>query len=228
MDQQVSRPDLSGEVRFRVPLIFAIPFAAILIIGLLAYGFAQVLLSLDSKEAATTIAIVMATNVLAACAFAASRKKLGRSAIVELTLVALYPVVIGIAIAATGIVGGEEEVHPAPAAEEAAASESGSEGAAGGITTEIVAADIAWSEDSITLPADKPAKLDLVNDDSTVHNLSIYKTPEDAQSQSDPLFEGPDVAAGATESYEIDPLEKGEYAYICDYHVNMQGTATVE
>lgn len=223
MDQQVSRPDLSGEVRFRVPLVFAIPFGALLIIGLLAFGFAQVLLNLESKEAATAIAIVMAANVLAACAFAASRRTLGRSSMVELALVALYPVVVGIAIAATGVIGGEAhtEAHaegppePPPAA-------------SGGVTTEIVAADIAWSEDTMTLEAEKPSKFDVVNEDTTVHNLSIYKTPEDAETQTDPLFEGPDVAAGATESYEVDPLPKGEYAYICDYHVNMQGTLTVE
>ena len=102
------------------------------------------------------------------------------------------------------------------------------DGGGGGPTTEIVAADIAFSEDAITLTADEPNTLDLVNEDSTVHNLSIYETPEDAESQSNPLFEGPDVAAGATETYEIDSLKPGEYAYICDYHVNMQGTATVE
>jgi plastocyanin len=203
--------------------VFAIPFGALLIIGLLAFGFAQVLLNLESKEAATTIAIVMAANVLAACAFAASRRTLGRSSMVELALVALYPVVVGIAIAATGVIGGEAHTEvagegapePPPAA-------------TGGVTTEIVAADIAWSEDTMTLKAEKPNKFDVVNEDTTVHNLSIYKTPEDAETQTDPLFEGPDVAAGATEPYEVDALPKGEYAYICDYHINMQGTLTAE
>lgn len=226
MDQQVTRPDLSGEVRFRVPLVFVIPLGAILIIGLLAFGFAQVLLSLESKEAATAIAIVMAANVLAACAFVALRPRLQRGSIVELALVALYPVVIGIAIAQVGIVGGETH------ATETQVAPSGGEGTqpegTGGLTSEVTAAGLVWDTEAITLAAGEPIKLEVVNDDTTIHNLSIYETPEDAQSQSNPLFDGPDVPAGATESYEIDPLKAGEYAFICDYHVNMQGTVTVE
>jgi plastocyanin len=122
----------------------------------------------------------------------------------------------------------EEEPATEPASDEVASEAPEEGGGGGGPTTEIVAADIAWSEDSITLTADEPTTLDVINEDTTVHNLSIYETPEDAETQSNPLFEGPDVAAGETATYEIDPLKAGEYAYICDYHVNMQGTATVE
>jgi plastocyanin len=122
----------------------------------------------------------------------------------------------------------EEEPAAEPTGGDVTSEAPANGGGGGGPTTEIVAADIAWSEDAITLTADEPNSLDVVNDDSTVHNLSIYETPEDAESQSNPLFEGPDVAAGATESYEIDPLKAGEYTYICDYHINMVGTATVE
>ena len=226
MSQDLSRPDLTGEVRFRVPLVFAIPLGAILIIGLLAYGFAQVLLSLESKEAATAIAMVMATNVLAACAFVALRPRLQRGSLVELALVALYPVVIGVAIAQTGIVGGEAHVAPHGGEEAPAPAPGGEE--EGGVTSEIAAVDIEWDTDAITLAADKPNELEVVNDDATVHNLSIYETPEDAESQSNPLYKGEDVAAGASAPYEIDPLKKGEYTFICDYHINMQGTATVE
>lgn len=224
MDQQVTRPDLSGEVRFRVPLVFAIPFGAILIIGLLAFGFAQVLLSLDSKEAATAIAMVMASNVLAACAFVALRPRLKRGSLIELALVALYPVVIGIAIAQVGIVGGEthaEETHVAPAGGEEAP-------APAAAASELVAEGLEWNTDALSFEAGEPTELPLENADTTIHNMSIYETPEDAQSQSDPLFDGPDVAAGESATYEIDPLKKGEYAFICDYHVNMQGTLTVE
>ena len=97
-----------------------------------------------------------------------------------------------------------------------------------GPTTEITAAGIEWDTDQITLTADEPNNLDVVNEDTTIHNLSIYETEEDAQSQSNALFDGPDVPGGDTAAYEIDPLKKGEYTFICDYHVNMQGTATVE
>ncbi|MDQ4145861.1 MAG: cupredoxin domain-containing protein [Actinomycetota bacterium] len=222
MNQDTARPDLSGEVRFRVPLVFAIPFGALLIIGLLAFAFAEVLLSLESKEAATTIAMVLAANVLAACAYVALRPRLKRGAIVELALVALYPVVIGIAIAQVGLVGGEEaETHGAPPAP--------TESAAGGAgASELVAVDIAWNVDSLSFKAGQEIEMPLDNQDTTVHNMSIYETPEDAQTQTDPLFKGEDVAGGASSTYSIDPLKKGEYTFICDYHVNMEGTVTVQ
>src|SRR3712207_5600446 len=108
MDQEVARPDLSGEVRFRVPLVFAIPVSAVLVIGLVAFGFSRILLGLESKEGATALAIVMAANVLAASAYFAMRPRLQRASVVELLVVALYPVVIGIALWQTGILAEEE------------------------------------------------------------------------------------------------------------------------
>ena len=127
------------------------------------------------------------------------------------------------------LAGQEEDTEAAPPTDEVpseAPSDGG--GGGGGVTSEIVAAGIEWDTDTITLAADEPTNLDLVNEDTTIHNLSIYETPEDAQSQSDPMFDGPDVAAGETLSYEIDPFEKGTYSFICDYHVNMQGEVIVE
>ena len=215
MNQDVSRPDLSGEVRFRVPLVFAIPFAALAVIGLLAFGFSRVLLSVDSKEAATAIAIVMAANVLAACAFLALKPRLQRASIVELMLVALYPVVIGVAIAQLGITSGEaEEPHgghaPAPAA------------------SEIVASNTNFNTDALALKADETTELPFSNEDTSVHNLSIYPDQAAAEAKQDALFTGPDVAGGESTTYEIDPLDAGTYAFICDFHTNMQGEVEVK
>ena len=220
MDQEVARPDLSGEVRFRIPLVFAIPLGAIVFIGLLAFGFAQVLLALESKEAATAIAMVMAANVLAACAFVALRPRMQRGSIIELAAVALYPVVIGIALAQTGILAEEHSTHipeeaPAPAPAPAGAEE-------------LVAQDIAWTTDTLTFKAGEPTELPIDNQDTTVHNMSIYEDEAAAQSQSDPLFKGEDVEAGASTTYQIDPLKNGTYTFICDYHINMIGELEVE
>ena len=222
MDQEVTRPDLSREVRLRVPLVFAIPFGALLIIGLLAFGFSRVLLGLESKEAATAIAIVMAANVLAGCAFVALRPHLQRGSIVELMAVALYPVIIGIALAQTGVLAEEAstDAHPTEAGAETSAPAPAAD--------ELVAADIAWNTDTLEFKAGETTKLPLVNEDSTVHNMSIYPDESAAEAQADALFTGPDVAAGATEEYEIDPLKKGTYTFICDYHINMKGELTVQ
>ena len=221
MNQEVTRPDLTGEVRFRIPLVFAIPLGARLFIGLLAFGFAEILLSLHSKEAATAIAIVMATNVLAACAFVAVRPRLQRGSILELAAVALYPVVIGIALAQTGILA-EEESHATTAETETSAP------APAGGDTELVAQDIQWQTDTLTFTAGEPTKVPLDNQDSTVHNMSIYEDEAAAQAQSDPLFKGDDVDPGASTTYEVDPLKKGTYTFICDYHINMIGDVEVE
>ena len=216
MDSDVTRPDLSGEVRFRVPLVFAIPLGALVIIGALAYGFSLILLNLESKEAATTIAIVMAANVLAACTFLALRQRVHRASVVEVVLVALYPVVVGIALAATGVLA-EEEAHseptepkPAPVAGDA-----------------LVASGTAWTNDTLSLPA-SGGELPVKNEDPSVHNMSIYADPESAESKQDPLFLGPDVQGGETVVYEIDAQKPGTYTFICDYHTNMVGEITFQ
>lgn len=214
MNQEVSRPDLSGEVRFRVPLIFAIPFLALIVIGGLAFGFSRVLLSVESKEAATTIAIVMAANVLAACAFLALRPRVQRASVVELILVALYPVIVGIALATTGVLGGEA-VHSEPAPQPAPAA----------ATDKLVAEGTEWSTATLELPADG-ATLPIENVDPTVHNMSIYPDEAAASAKQDALFTGPEVPGGETVEYEIDPQKPGTYAYICDFHANMTGEIT--
>lgn len=215
MNQEVTRPDLSGEVRFRVPLIFAIPFLALIVIAGLAYGFSRVLLSVESKEAATVIAIVMAANVLAACAFLALRPRVQRASVVELTLVALYPVIIGIALATTGVLGGEEAVSHEPGPKPPAAP----------VTDQLVAEGASWSTATLELPADG-ATLPIENQDPTVHNMSIYPDKAAAAAEQDALFTGPPVPAGETVEYEIDPQKPGTYTFICDYHSNMIGDIT--
>jgi plastocyanin len=219
MHDELTRPDLAGEVRFRVPLVFAIPFGILLFIAVLAIGFSRVLLAVP-HDAATAIAIVMAANVLGACAFIAARRRVGRGSMVEIVLVALYPVIVGIGIAQFGL--GTEETTAAPA-EAPPAAEAPAAGAPA-----LTASGTAWDTDQLTLAAEKPNDVEMTNDDPVVHNMSIYETPEDAESHSNPLFKGEDLEPGSTTTYTVDPLKKGEYAFICDYHSNMSGTVTVE
>jgi plastocyanin len=217
MDQDVTRPDLSGEVRFRVPLVFAIPLVALVVIGGLAFGFSQVLLNLESKEGATTIAIVMAANVLAACAFLAVRQRVHRSSVIEVVLIALWPVVVGIALATTGLLA-EEEAHPEPGGEPKPPVASDSE---------LVAEGTAWTTDTLTLPA-SGGPIPIENKDATVHNMSIYPDEAAAQAKQDPLFTGEDVAGGESTTYEVDGQKPGTYTFICDYHTNMIGEITFQ
>jgi plastocyanin len=213
-DEPPTRSHLVGEVRVHLPLPIVIPLAALLLIAGLAIGFSQVLLAVP-KDAAVAIALVMALNVLGACAYVALRPAEARRSWPELLVIVLYPVVIGVVIAQTGI--GEEEGAAIETAHQPGA-------AASGVTTEVTAENVTFSTDEITLAAGKESSLKFVNGDSVQHNIAIY-TNEKA---SKALFTG-DLISASTTTYEIPPLDKGKYYFRCDVHTtNMDGTVTVK
>ena len=92
-----SRPRMTGEIRFRVPLVL-LPVIILLAIALVAFGFSRVMLALEA-EVATVIALVSAANLLGAATFMALRPEAARRRWPELLAVVLYPVLIGIAVA---------------------------------------------------------------------------------------------------------------------------------
>lgn len=207
-----SRPDLMAGVRLRVPLIVAIPIGALIVIGAAAYGFSRILLALE-PEAATAVALMMAANVLIACAIVAYKPRLDAVTLAELLVVMTYPIVIGIVLAQIGFGGGGGEGHGA----EAAAAESGA--------VELAAAGVAFDTNEVALTAGEETTIPFNNEDSVPHNFSIY---EDDSATKD-LFVGAEVAGGASTDYDIPPLEKGEYFFRCDLHPSsMIGTVVVE
>ncbi len=209
---QSLRPDLMGEVRFKVPLPIVIPIASLVFIAVVAIGLSLVLLNIP-KEAATLIAIVVAANILGACAYIALRPRLSQASLVELLIVVLYPVLIGIVIANIGfgeghsVTGGHEPVAPA------------------GPTTNIVAEGNAFDLEQITLEAGAQTSLELDNQDSgTSHNVSIY---QDAEAKK-VLFKGDLITGPETVTYEFKAPPAGEYYFQCDVHPDMNGTVVVE
>ena len=215
---QRTRPDLTGEIRFRVPLVIVIPLGAVALIAVLAWFFSRVLLSLPSG-AATTVAIITAANILGACTFLAMRPSLSRVTIVEVMLVALYPLIIGVLMVQFGF----------GVSEEAGASEGGAEPAAAAAvaTDSMVAEGTAFSAEEIELDAGKKTEFEIDNRDSVVHNLLIFQTEAEASDPAAALFSSPDVGGGATETFAIDPLKKGDYYFVCEYHANMNGAVKV-
>lgn len=212
------RSELIGELRLRVPLPFLIPLGALLLIGGLTFGFSRILLSVP-KEAATVLALTMAANILGACAVLALRPNLGRSTMVELAMVALYPVVIGAVIAQVGF----GEVH---------------EGTEGGPPTKIEAAagvvplqaeGITFDTSEIKLVSGEDATVALDNLDSVPHNFAVYANEADGQSFTDPIFDGPDLPGGESTEYAFPAPKPGEYYFQCDIHPgSMNGTVIVE
>jgi plastocyanin len=205
-----ARPDLMREVRIRLPLPIVIPLGSLLLIAGLTIGFSQILIN-SSKDAAVALAIVMAANVLGAFTFLALRPAEARRNWAELLLVVAYPIIIGIAIAAIGIGEEEGEAAEAPAAPAAPA----------GATTEVTAASVAFDVDTINLKAGEETPLRFVNEDSVQHNIHILES-QDGKS----LFQGDLVTAGEV-TYEIPPLDKGEYFFQCDVHPSMNGKVIV-
>jgi plastocyanin len=83
----------------------------------------------------------------------------------------------------------------------------------------------------LAMEAGQPAALTFNNDDSTIHNFAIYTASpiEDPAAEhlggSEPQTP---VDPGASETYDIDIQEPGNYYFQCDFHVgNMSGTFVV-
>lgn len=211
------RPDLMGEMRVRVPLHVVIPLSALALIAIVAIGMSRVLLAVP-KEAATIVALAMAANILAGCAYYAMRPNLGRASLVELIVVVAYPLLIGVAIMQLDFGAEAAETHGgagnAPAA---------------GATTSIVAAGVAFDLDTINLTAGEQVSLEFQNNDAgTLHNVAIYENEAAGRAQEDALFDGENISGPSTTIYEFEAPPAGEYYFQCDVHPGMNGTVVVE
>jgi plastocyanin len=217
METDSPRPDLVEEVRLRVPLPIVIPLGALVVIGGVAFGFSRILLNVP-KHVAVALALVMAANVLGACAYVALKQRMSAATWAELFIVLTYPVIIGIVLTQTGIVsnsGGEGGGEPAPAATQAEQT--------GG--TALTASGLAWDKTELTTDAEKPFTVAVSNEDTVVHNFSVY---DGKDANGEQLFKGQDVSPGGSVDEDVDALPKGSYYFQCDYHPAMNGTLTAE
>ena len=183
-----SRPDMVGEVRFKVPLVLAIPFAALALIALVVIGFSRVLLDFRPKRRPPSLSLRLPTSSSLAPSWRDRRAE--RVSVLEIVLIALYPLLIGVVLAQTGFFS-EEEHGAAQAEESGGQSEAPASGSSG---TSITAQGLAFDTESIEVPAGEPADYTLTNEDTALHNLAIYEG-QDASGEA--LFTSPDVDAGA-------------------------------
>lgn len=221
MSQDIpSRPDLTGEFRVRFPLPVVVPIVAVAVIAVVTLGYSRVLLSIP-EDAATAVALMTAANILIACAFVALRRSMHRVGVLEVALVAAYPIVVAVVIANTGIIGESTAEGEGAAAHQETAS-------GGGADVTLVAQSVAFDTDSISLPAAQDVTVTLDNQDTVPHNFALYETEEDADAQANALFQGDNVDGGASLDYEFTSPEKGDYVFQCDVHPAMRGSAAVE
>jgi plastocyanin len=110
--------------------------------------------------------------------------------------------------------------------EEAAPATAPPENGGGGEGLTVVAESSQFDTDTIELQAQQEASINFVNRDTLEHNIAIYETPGDAESQSNAIFTGDRITASETR-YTFDAPPAGEYVFQCDVHPSMSGDVIV-
>ena len=95
-----------------------------------------------------------------------------------------------------------------------------------GATVQLVAQDIAFDTEEITLAAGAEATIELDNqDDGLPHNFAMYED----ESAATAIFQGEIVEGPTTTEYTFTAPDAGTYFFRCDVHPNqMTGTVVVE
>ena len=186
--------------RLLVPV--GLPAAAVLLAAVIAVSMSRVLLAIP-KSASVLVALVVAVAILLACAWVASRPRLGSSVIGAL-LVLAGASTVGAGIA--GAVAGERGFEHHEAEEK---------------PLEVSARQIQFSKDTITVPAHDEVTLEFVNRDAGIyHNVAVYAGDgPDAK----PVFNGEGFPGEGERSYTIETPPPGTYTFVCDFHPNMKG-----
>lgn len=191
-------------VRDRLVLPVLLPIGLLVLIGAVLFGFSRMLLAV-SKTAATATALSAALAIVVVGAIVAGRRQVSASG-----LAGLVGAVAGVAMLAGGLA----------AAVTGGGAAGGEQGGAGPEVT-IVAANIAFQQTEVTVPAGEPFRIRFQNQDAGVqHNVQVFDNPDYAGT---PLFKGEIITGPAEVVYEVPALQPGDYPFDCVIHPNMQG-----
>jgi plastocyanin len=200
---------VKSDVRNRLVLPLAIPIGAAVAILLVTFGFSRILLSV-SHHAATAVALIVASSVLAACAVAATRARIRTG-----TIGAMLGSIAGVAMFAGGIA--IVAIGPAkPKEQPFAASIEAPKGAAAS----------GFASKQLTFAAARPVDLTFDNEDTGIqHNVVIVNGTDTSAPK---LFTGQPVTGTAKFTYQVPPIKAGTYFFFCEFHpTTMTGTLSV-
>jgi plastocyanin len=92
-----------------------------------------------------------------------------------------------------------------------------------GPNLKVVAKNNQFDRDCLAAPANAEVKIELVNQDTFAHNLSIYK-----KEGGESIFLGAYVQGGETQNYTVPPQPAQRAYFVCDIHPQMAGVFIFE
>ena len=98
-----------------------------------------------------------------------------------------------------------------------------------GTDLHIEAQDLAFDTTCLAAPAGQPFTIEFVNHDAAPHNVDIYdKDPAQGGKHLAGGKDANDTIISATTTYQVDPLDAGNYYFQCDVHTGMHGAFVVK
>lgn len=189
---------MKRSVRDRLVLPILVPVLVLAFLGLVAVGFAQILLSVTAL-AATGTALVVAAAVVVVAGLVASRPAIRTSTLASM---------VGAVAAVAMLAGGAALLLAAKPVE------GGEEGPA--VTIVLAAEGIAFTTDALSAPAGEPFAIDFDNRDAAVqHNVEIF---DNEAFTGEPLFAGEIITGPMEVTYEVPALAQGTYWFNCVVH----------
>ena len=197
-----------GKNREGLLLPILIPLGALAVIGLVLFGFSRILLAV-SHNAATVVALVAASGIVATAAIVAGRKKVTGGSLLSM---------VGASAGIAMMMGGLAIVAVGPEKK----AEGGGEAQVVTLAAPAGAAADGFDKGSLSVISGEAISLEFDNQDPNVpHNVVIFDGKDETAPE---LFKGELITGPAKATYAVPALPPGSYFFHCEVHpATMQG-----